>query len=110
MTDSSEALLRCAGGQPVNMTEALEALKAVVEPLKRQLCGLLGLFATPELASPAAGDAMGSGELGWVGLGCRWGKCLSASPISLGKNQSAVQNARNHIGAAIWANLHFSRL
>ena len=63
MSDSSKALLRCAGGQHVNMTEALEALKEVVEPLKRQLCGLLGLFATPELASPAAGDAR-FGEMG----------------------------------------------
>lgn len=67
MSDSSKALLRCAGGQHVNMTEALEALKEVVEPLKRQLCGLLGLFATPELASPAAGDVLGGG-----GLSCRW--------------------------------------
>lgn len=67
MSDSSKALLRCAGGQHVNMTEALGALKEVVEPLKRQLCGLLGLFATPELASPA-GDAR-FGEVGWVAGG-----------------------------------------
>ena len=59
---ASKALLESAAGDSILMTEALEGLEAVEEPLKRQLCGLLGLFATPDLWSPATAG------LGWVDL------------------------------------------
>lgn len=52
-----KALLRSAAGDSIRMTETVEALEAVPEPLRRQLCGLLGLFTAPELWAPGTAGA-----------------------------------------------------
>jgi len=51
------------------MTETVEALEAVPEPLRRQLCGLLGLFTAPELWAP--GTAGDDGPWGRAGARCQ---------------------------------------
>jgi len=64
-----QALLRSAAGDSIRMTETVEALEAVPEPLRRQLCGLLGLFTAPELWAP--GTAGDDGPWGRAGARCQ---------------------------------------
>eukprot|EP00438_Fugacium_kawagutii_P026741 Skav205687 [mRNA] locus=scaffold2655:74023:94641:- [translate_table: standard] len=85
-----EVLLRSAAGD-VHMTESWQALEAVPEPLRRQLCGLLGLFATPELWAPAGGRD------GATPQGADQGRDQTGEPWS---HRSGCRGRADFVGAA----------